>query len=460
MSRLSDLADILIETRVATGDQWASAVRAAGGDLDRILAALTAAPPHWWDRKPPAPPGLTDYQRDAILSRYQDDELDLLPRDLALNQFLLLDMLGQGGQGAVFRSRQLSPPRFAAIKTLVRDSEVSRRRFEQEARAMMKVQHPALARFYLYERVRNADGKPTDVYLIAMELVPGIDLHRLVWQDGPVPWPFAVRWLIDLLGGLAVLHRSGFIHRDVKPQNVMIVGPTPGAGVSPAATAAKLLDLGAARRVGGEEIVGSKVFVGTMEFAAPEQWTGELVPASDLYALAGTLYHALSGRSPFQKDRRDGDLYRESHENEEPPDLRELDSDIPDGLNRLYHQMMAKDPTARGNADELIVAFRRLLPVEATSPVPAAKPRPAPATSSPPSRDRHSPTHQPHSSNPLAWPVEAILGLLERAFVPRHQRPTAGHEASVSERVASLLRRPLVLIVILVIVSLLLSWAL
>src|SRR3954468_22044413 len=101
MARLAELAEILTGCRVVTKAQWKAAAQAGGDDLAAILAHLAERPPHWWDGKPPAPPGLTDYQRDVIQVRTADVELDQLRRDLALNQFILLDKLGRGGQGEV-----------------------------------------------------------------------------------------------------------------------------------------------------------------------------------------------------------------------------------------------------------------------------------------------------------------------------------------------------------------------
>ena len=270
MPRLSELGAVLVGCRLVGRGRWDEAVRAGAGDPARAVAALAEEPPEWWDGTPPAPPGLTDYQRDAIEARLATGELPQLRTDLALNQFLLLDKLGQGGQGAVFRARQLNPPRFVAVKTLTRATDRSRQRFEQEAKTLLRVRHPAVARFHLYERVRDAAGEPTDEYLIAMEFVAGTNLGRLVRSAGPVPWPFAAHWAADLLDGLAEIHRHGFVHRDVKPENVMAVGPLPGPDVRPEDTAVRLLDFGAVQAVGViDGADGGPVFVGTREYAPP-----------------------------------------------------------------------------------------------------------------------------------------------------------------------------------------------
>jgi serine/threonine protein kinase len=476
MPRLSELADILIKCRVISKKQWDEAAHDGGNDLSQILEVVTKKTPTWWDGPPPAPPGLTEYQRDIIQSRFDENELHLLRRDLALNQFLLLDRLGQGGQGEVYRARQLNPPRFAAVKILIRDTESRRKRFEQEARAMIRIQHPSVARFYLYERIRDAGGDPTDEYLIAMEFVKGTDLQQLVRKIGPIPWPYAVHWVCNILSGLEVIHQSGFIHRDVKPENVMIVGPLPGAGVAWDETAAKLLDFGAANRVDDPTEVSktaNRVFVGTMEYASPEQWTGKIVVASDLYALGGTLFYMLTGRHAFKKERRDPIAFMNSHLREEVPDILQFNQTVPPELNQLFRQMMDKDPNKRGTATELLDTFQRLRPREA----PAAYSTPAvsgtfnPARSKSTTVDPANPTEVVHTrrnstttnrtkvQNPIVRASEGLLSILERIFIPGHLRASHGTELGPLERSIALLRRPLVLVLLVVILFLLIIFS-
>ena len=452
MPQLWQLADVLVECRVVSRARWDRVAEL--GNLPAVLDAIANDPPEWWDRRPPLPPGLTDYQRWVIEARFAADELPQLRRDLALNQFLLLEKLGQGGQGEVYRGRQLNPPRYVALKTLIRDTDTGRRRFEQEARAMMTIRHPAVARFYLYERVRDAAGEPTDEYVIAMELVEGTDLNRLVRRHGPVPWAFAVHWAADLLGGLAVIHRSGFIHRDVKPENAMIVGPAPTPGIAPAQTTARLLDFGAVKQAAAarEGTATTGIFVGTREYAPPEQWTGDVVAGSDLYALGGTLFYALTGHTPFQQSRRDPLAYMHAHLNDPPPDLRDANPDVPKAVARLYDRMLAKDPADRGTAAELEAEFRRLIP-GAKPAVPKSVPTPPPAVRpkaavppKPPPRITTAREREPRGA--LSRAAGPVLGVLERLFIPGHLRPRPGHEPAVPERLMALLRRPLVLVLI------------
>jgi serine/threonine protein kinase len=468
MPDLTELGAILIGTRVVGKPQWESALavgQAAGNDVDAVLAVintLTAKPPHWWDGKQSEPPGLTEYQQSVIRSRFVDDQLQYLRRDLALNQFLLLGKLGQGGQGEVYRARQLNPPRFAAVKTLVRDTEVRRRRFEQEARSMMKIQHPAVARFYLYERVRDASGEPTDEYLIAMEFVHGTPLHRHVQRVGLVPWRFAIHWAIQLLGGLSSIHKSGLIHGDVKPENVMAIGPPPGPNTRVDSTAAKLLDFGAARRTDDDSDEPRRTFVGTPEYAPPEQWTGGEVPASDLYSLGCTMYYMLTARFPYQKERREPFAYRDSHTNDPVLEVRDFNTDVPPELSDVMKKMMAKLPTKRGTAEELVAALKALLPREAATPPPADRPRTKPKMPAlkpdAPAAPLRKPTKKAteNAPNPVYKFADDTLAMLEQLFIPGHFRPPSGEEAAIPERIISLLRRPIVLVLTLLFAALLL----
>ncbi len=467
MRTLTDLANVLIGCRVVTRARWERAARIGRGDPTMTLDALTNDPPAWFT--PSAadtsdiPHGLTDYQRDAIDLWLNGDDTPL-ERQLAINQFILLEKLGAGGQGDVYRSRQLNPPRFVAVKTLRRDTESDRARFELEARAMMKVQHPGIARFYLYERVRDAANKPTDEYLIAMEFADGTDLHRLIRWSGPVPWSFAVKWAIDLLGGLAIIHQNGFIHRDVKPANVIALGPPPEPGTAPGATAAKLLDFGAVRKVEqrGPTDANRRIFVGTREYAPPEQWEERIYPASDLYALGGTLFYAITGRPPFEIEGRDAIAFMKAHMRAPIPDASEHNLEVPKELSRLLQRMLAKRPDARGSADELLAEFRQLLPSDGSVPMTIAQPvqtvKPS-QPASPPLPYRSARTAEVESRGKLDRALDSVLSGLERVFLPDRLRASPGHEPPINERLVALLRRPFVLFLLLAMVVLLVVWA-
>ncbi len=464
MRTLSDLANVLIGCRIVNRTRWERAARAGGGDPGATLDALTAHPPDWYTATPgdtgEVPPGLSEYQRGVIDLWLEGDQTPI-ERQLTVNQFLLLEKLGEGGQGEVYRGRQLNPPRFVAIKTLTRDTETSRARFEQEARAMMKIQHPSVARFYLYERVRDEDNKPTNEYLIAMELVDGNDLHRMVRWSGPIPWQFAVKWGIDLLGGLAVIHQNGFIHRDVKPANVIPLGPPPEAGTRPNETAAKLLDFGAVGTVESAAVSrsGRRVFVGTREYAPPEQWAERVVPASDLYALGGTLFYALTGRPPYEVEGRDAVAFMKAHSRAPIPLATDFNSNVPEKLSWLLQRMLAKRADDRGTAVELIEEFRELLPVNDAPAKPvkparkskSAQPAPIPAR-------RPLASSETETQGTLDRVFGPVLTIFERVFLPARLRPIPGTAHPFGERIASLIRQPIVLLVFVLIAALFVFW--
>ena len=452
----SEIGAVLVANRVVSPEQWAGVPPDA--DLDTLLDALVHTKPWWWDAPTAAPPGLTAYQENLIRDRAEADDPAGLKAGLTLNQFLLLGHLGEGGQGRVYFARQLRPARYAAVKTLTRDTEPARMRFEQEAKAMMEVAHPAVARFYQYERVRDQFGRLTNDYLIAMEYVEGRDLFRLVRKGGPAPWRFAVRWTIQLLTGLDYLHARGFIHRDVKPENVMAVGPVAGWGDSKA-TRIKLLDLGAVKPAAGDDVaraVGGRVFVGTPEYAPPEQWSGELVPASDVYAVGGTLFFVLTDRTPYQKEKRDAFAYMKSHVEDPIPDLRAFNPDVPKEVADVVRRMMAKDPAERGTAKQLIAALTRALgESDSSSKNPAGKPaRQAPRPLPAPVEDAAPKPREEYESRHAPGPFDALLALLERLFIPAHKRPQPGDELTTRERVLALIRRPLVIVLFLVALAL------
>lgn len=455
MPTLSELGQILTACRVVSAERWQRAARLGRGNLARTLDALAAEPPEWWRAgeggHDQPPPGLTDYQRAVIEMWVGDDGIDLA-RQLARNQFLLLEKLGEGGQGEVYRARQLNPGRFVAVKVLAEESERRRQRFEQEARAMMRVQHPCVARFYLYERVREA-GRPTDEYLIAMEFVEGNDLARLIHALGPLPWPFAARWAASLLDGLAAIHQNGFIHRDVKPANVMISGPLPEPGAPPDGTSAKLLDFGAVKPADEEGASGTRrTFVGTREYAAPEQWEERTVPESDIYALGATLFHALTGRLPYVVEDRDAALFRKAHARAPIPDVRDFVPEVPAELSLLLRQMLAKQPHARGTAAELAWEFRELLPAGEPAESAPAKPRVAKPSARQTSVE---PVAGPEPKSPLHAFFHPVLTILEGAFLPHRLRPPVGQEPSLPERLAALARRPLLIVTLLTLIGLL-----
>ena len=274
-------------------------------------------------------------------------------------------VLGHGARTTVHR---ISGPdgRSYALKILdhlPEDDAQAATTFRREAALVAAIGHPALPRVH---EVGNADGRP---YLI-MDLVEGSRLSQVL-QAGPLSPAGTLTLALELIDALGALHRQGLVHRDVKPQNVMI---TPDG-------AARLIDFGLAVRHGltpdggtGDGGTGEEA-VGTLAYAAPEQ-TGMLrrpVDArADLYALGVVLFECLSGSPPFSTDDV-GELLR-MHAVVPAPDLRDLVPGLPHGLADVVATLLAKDPDDRYSGTGDLAARLRLLQAPAPAPTPARLP--------------------------------------------------------------------------------------
>ncbi len=274
------------------------------------------------------------------LSRFQADKLlEGASRGLRLGPYVVQAPISRGGMGTVFLARDTRSQHYVALKVLppkrAREEERLLARFRREMEMSQRVSHPHIA--YTYET-----GVSEDVYYIAMEYIPGVSLHRLVVNEGPLIVSRAARLFIEVALALEYVHNQGLIHRDLKPSNIMV---TPNDH-------AKVLDLGLALLLGeapGDiEVMGGQGYVvGTMDFIAPEQTTdASAVDArADIYSLGCSLYFALTGRPPFPGGTAKEKILR--HRREEPPPLNLVNFSVPDGFASLIHRMMAKDPGQR-----------------------------------------------------------------------------------------------------------------
>jgi serine/threonine protein kinase len=186
-------------------------------------------------------------------------------------------LLGAGGMATVYRARDLRLDRAVAVKVLspnlATDKTVARR-FEQEARFLAAVSHPSIVSVY---DVGEAAGEP----FFVMELVEGETLTDRLAHGGPLPPDDAVRVLTDIAEGLLVLHRGGFVHRDVKPQNILL--PREGR--------AKLADFGLVRDGRASDLTAPGTAVGTLAYLAPELLRGEPAsPATDVYSICAVAF--------------------------------------------------------------------------------------------------------------------------------------------------------------------------
>ena len=235
--------------------------------------------------------------------------------------------LGEGGMGVVYRAHDTLLDRPAAIKALSPHllDEGGVRRFLHEAQAAAKLAHPNIVA--VFDVLDDGDRQ-----LLVMEYVAGQTLRELV----PLPWERAVEVALDVCRALAFAHERGVIHRDIKPDNVMLTRDG----------AAKLMDFGLARSAGRSRLTQAGMIVGTVAYIAPEQvLRGEADARSDLYSLGCVLYEALTGKPPFVAD--DPLSVISQHLAAPPVSPRWAHPQLPPALEAVVMKLLAKDPTER-----------------------------------------------------------------------------------------------------------------
>ncbi|MFC1671651.1 serine/threonine protein kinase [Planctomycetota bacterium] len=257
--------------------------------------------------------------------------------------YQILAKLGEGGMGAVYKARQISLDRTVAIKILSPRLAKSRdytERFLREARIAGQLNHVNI--------VSAIDVGGTDkYYYIVMEYVDGDTLRKIVQQKGVLDEENALHVTMQIARALAWAHRNGIVHRDVKPDNIMVNAE----GI------AKLCDLGLAKQEDAEAamLTQSGMMVGTPHYVSPEQARGErdLDGRTDIYSLGATLYHAVTGKPPF--GGTSAAVVMTKHLTEQVPWPSEVNPMVSENLSLLIQKMMAKDRNDRyRSADELV----------------------------------------------------------------------------------------------------------
>ena len=260
----------------------------------------------------------------------------LRPGALFANRYDVKEVLGMGGMGVVYRAfdRELQEP--VAIKTLrpeaMAGETVALERFKQEIRLARKIAHRNVVRTYDL-------GEVGGMYYLTMEYVEGTSLKQLITSRGRLPIPVTLTVGKQLCRALEVAHEQGVIHRDIKPQNIVV---EPSGFL-------KVMDFGIARLAKpapGTGLTQEGTSIGTPDYMSPEQLSGaELDPRSDLYAAGVVLFECLTGRVPFEAETTWALVAK--HLEEEPPDPRTVNSEVPEGLARIILRAMAKRPADR-----------------------------------------------------------------------------------------------------------------
>jgi WD40 repeat protein/serine/threonine protein kinase len=281
--------------------------------------------------------------RAGVLTAYQAAMISQgKGRGLLITDYLILDKLGEGGMGVVFKARHRPSGHQVALKVLPQPFGLDRDavlRFRREVEVTARLDHPNIVAILDANEDRG-------VNFMTIEYINGHDLDRLVRDGGPMPVDLALHCVIHAARGLAAAHAQGIVHRDVKPGNVML----------DAAGTVRVLDLGLARVIEVTSAMGKTlegtltrtgVYMGTLDFMAPEQADDprKADHRADIYSLGCTLYFLLTGRSPFLGDTILKRLM--AHQERPAPSLRASRPEVPERLEAIYLDMMAKVPADR-----------------------------------------------------------------------------------------------------------------
>jgi serine/threonine protein kinase/tetratricopeptide (TPR) repeat protein len=373
-SRVATFCDTLRELQLLDGTQLGEVARLAQGQGDDPMPLAKDLIQRKW---------LTPFQVNLLVKGSG--------KELTIGPYRILDRLGEGGMGYVYKAIHPTMGRMVALKVIKKErlsNSEAVRRFQQEVEAAGKLNHPNIVRAFDAGQVG-----PTQYF--AMEYVEGIDLKKLVKQNGPLSVLEACDYVRQAALGLQHAHERGLVHRDIKPPNLLVSrasagpnnnnGPASAANLFPRAVV-KILDMGLARLGDGDDsnaLTRIGTAIGTPEFMAPEQaqnsHTADI--RADIYSLGCTFYYLLSGQPPFSGKTIGEVLVKHLMEEAQPLDQKR--QDVPPHLWLVIKRMMAKKAEDRYQTPaEVVVALnpfnRRTAPTTAPS---GAKP---PAVAPPP----------------------------------------------------------------------------
>ena len=297
-----------------------------------------------------------------------------------LGDFELVAQIGEGHHGVVFKALQKSLNRMVALKILAGEAipgQAALERFQHEARAAAKITHPNI--------VMAIDvGSDQGLHYFAMELVEGVSVRSMIETAlEPMPESTALKITLQVAEGLRAAHAAGLVHRDVKPDNILLTKEGQ----------AKLADLGISQLTTGGQADEKGHFWATPQYAAPEiiRGTAENDPRSDIYSLGATLFEMLIGRPPYIADTPEQTL--EMHLHAPLPEVRALRAGVSRPAAELVAKMLAKDPKKRfPNAAAVVQALAAIL----------SPPKPAPPVGAPLKATPRRPLFMKPPRRPLA----------------------------------------------------------
>jgi serine/threonine protein kinase/WD40 repeat protein len=324
---------------------------------DPLVAELQQASPPSFSAEPECAAALNAIADEPPVSSAKKSPATKSPFDLpkTIREYRLIEQIGRGGMGAVFKAEHVRLKRLVAVKVLLGDrlhDESAVARFDREMEAVGKLDHPNI--------VRATDaGEDEDTHYLVMELVDGPNLSQLSKSLGPIGVHDACEVVRQAAAGLQHAHEHGLVHRDIKPSNLILADAGSrkasgnASGNSGDATV-KILDLGLAllRENPAEHdgLTSSGQVMGTLDYMAPEQAsdTHSVDIRADIYSLGCTLYHLLAGSAPFSGSQYSTILKKMmAHAKSPVPRLSDVRSDVPAELSAILDRMLAKEPADR-----------------------------------------------------------------------------------------------------------------
>ena len=287
------------------------------------------------------PPVSRRYDADSADDMLGVPVADPLIGVVVAERYRIVEPIGRGGMGIVYKVEHTRIGKLLAMKLLTGELSRNRdvvRRFKQEALTASRLSSPNTVQVFDF-------GATDGLTYLVMELVSGEDLARVLRTLGPMPFSRLGKVVIQVCNSLAEAHQNGIVHRDVKPENVMLLRGRDGTDV------AKVLDFGLAKlREGADlnDVTSQGAIVGTPYFMAPEQIRGEQVdPRTDIYSLGALMYRALTGHYPFNGPTPMAVFTKHLGEPPVPPSVRTPDLDIPLRVSAIVEKALAKSPAER-----------------------------------------------------------------------------------------------------------------
>lgn len=279
-------------------------------------------------------------QRFPEFSEFIPTLFRTMPSLERIRDYRLLEVIGRGGMGVVYKARHMRLGKTRAVKVLARhllDNPEAVERFRLEVENCGRLDHPNI--------VQALDaGEESDVHFLVMEFVEGWDLTKLVQSGVPLPVEAACELIRQASVGLQHAHDNFLVHRDIKPSNLML---SQNGSV-------KILDLGLARFIAEQQpqtrLTMSSAPMGTCDYMAPEQWSdaSSVDIRADIYSLGCTLYYVLTAQPPFSGENQKSLVQKQlAHQRAPVPSVLEARPDVPDELQDVIERMMAKDPDDR-----------------------------------------------------------------------------------------------------------------